>query len=206
MTILLPMLLAAAAVAPATPIEPGEWFTSKEYSKTALKVAERGPIAYMIDVAPDGTAVRCVTQENSELDHKVCEIVMKRARFTPATDDQGRPTWGVHDGLASFLMPGKNGRPDRSKFVVTLDRLPDGVTSPAYAKVAFKVDRDGTVSHCASTVGERRRFMQTLEALGPAACANLAKAYRPVIARNVAGDALASVQTVLVRFEMSKAP
>lgn len=81
MSALISMFLAGAAVAPATPVEAGKWFTSKDHPKTAMQVADRGRLAYAIDVAPDGTALRCDTPERGDLDRKVCEIVMKNARF-----------------------------------------------------------------------------------------------------------------------------
>lgn len=197
------VLLAGAAVTAATPVEANKWFTSQENPKTALQVAERGGIAYAIDVAPDGTAIRCTPQGSTDLDRKVCELVMKNARFLPAKDDQGRAAYGLYDGMASFLMPGKNNRrPDRAKLAVTVDALPEGATSPAYAKVAFLVDGAGAISQCASAPAERRRFMQTFEALGPAACERLARDYRPTVARDPSGEGVVSVQSVMVRFEM----
>ncbi|TZG28866.1 hypothetical protein [Sphingomonas montanisoli] len=200
MAALLPILIAAAVV-PTTPVEPNTWFTSKDHPKTALQVTRRGQLDYAIDVAPDGTAIRCDTPVHEGLDKDVCEIVMKRARFQPAKDDQGNAAFARHDVLVSFLMPGSKGRPDRSKLTVKVDSLPAGVASPAYAKVAFMVDANGAISQCASTAGERRRFMQTVEALGPAACEALAKDYRPTPARNAAGAPVASVQSLLVKFE-----
>jgi hypothetical protein len=200
-------VLAAAAAVPAAPIEANTWFTSKDNPKTAMQVAQRGHVGYAIDVSPEGIALRCAPSETTDLDRKVCDLVMKSARFVPAKDDQGRPAFGLYEGVASFLMPGKNGRrPDRSKLVVPIAHLPDGVMSPAYARVAFVVDAGGAVSQCATLAGERRRFMQTVEALGPLACENLAKDYRPVIARNAAGEAVASVQSITVRFEAAAAP
>lgn len=207
MAALISIFLAGAAVAPATPIEPGKWFTSKENPKTALQVADRGQLAYAIDVSPDGTALRCETAEKGDLDRKVCEIVMKSARFQPAKDDQGVPTFGRHEAVASFLMPGKNGRrADPARFAITVDRLPDGVASPAYARVAFLVDSTGGIGHCTSLPGERRRFLQTVDALGPQACEGLVKDYRPSPARDAAGTAVASVQTIMVRFETRSTP
>ncbi len=209
-------VLAGAAVVPAMPVEANKWFTSQDNPKTAMMVAERGHIAYAIDVAPDGTAIRCTTLGTADLDRKVCELVMKNARFLPARDDQGQPAFGLYDGVASFLMPGKNSRrPDRAKLVVTVDHLPDGVVltpspNPAnpgpanqtYARVAFLVDGAGAISRCASMAGERRRAMQTIEALGPLACENVVRDYHPAAARNAAGEAVASVQNVMVRFEI----
>jgi hypothetical protein len=206
MTAVLSIALAGAAVVPATAIEPGGWFTSREHPKTALAVAERGHVAYAIDVAPDGTALRCTTREDTELDRKVCDLVMKRARFLPARDAQGTPAFAVHEGIASFLMPGRDrSRPDRAKLVVAADRLPEGVAGPAYARVAFLVDGVGAISHCAASAGERRRFLQTVEALGPAACDALRRDYRPAPARNLAGEPVASVQSAMVRFELRAA-
>lgn len=203
---LLSIVLAGAAVVPAAPVEPGKWFTSKEHPKTALQVTERGHIAYAIDVAPDGTALRCTARDDTDLDRKVCELVMKRARFLPAKDGEGRAVFAVHEGVASFLMPGKTARrPDPARLSVAIDRLPDGVASPAYARVAFLVDGGGAISHCASIAGERRRSLQTVEALGPAACEAVARDYRPPLARDGAGAAVASVQSVMVRFETAPA-
>lgn len=206
MAALLSIVVAGAAVVAAAPIEPNTWFSSKDHPKTALAVAERGHIAYTIDVAPDGTAVRCQPAGTTDLDSKVCELVMKRARFQPARDAQGQPAFGLHDGVASFLMPGNTARrPDRAKLAVRVDQLPAGVTSPAYARVAFAVDGAGAISQCASAGGSGGRRMQIVEALAPAACERLGKDYRAVVARNAAGEPVPSVQTVMVRFEVPPA-
>jgi hypothetical protein len=205
MPALLSIVLADAAAVPAAPIEGNTWFTSKDSPKTAMQVAARGHVAYRIDIAPDGTAIRCTPQNSGELDGKVCDLVMKRARFRPATDDQGRPAFAVHDGVAAFLMPGGPPRPDRAKLAVAVDGLPAGVTGPAYARVAFVVDATGAISQCAATAGERRRFMQTIEALVPAACEAAMNGYHPAPARNTAGEAVASVQSISVRFDQRPA-
>lgn len=205
MPALLSVVLAGAAAVPAVPVQPNTWFTSKDNPKTALAVADRGQVAYRIDVAPDGTAIRCTPAEDTDLGRKVCELVMKHARFQPAKDDQGQAAYGLHDGVASFLMPGGGRRPDRSRLAVTVDSLPGGAASPAYAKVAFAVDSSGAIGGCASTPGERRRNMQTIEALGPAACAALAKDFRPTPARDAAGTPVVSVQSAIVRFELRAA-
>ncbi len=141
MPALLSLVLAGAAVTPAAPVKPNEWFNSKDHPKTALRVAERSHLAYQIDVAPDGSAIRCTTPIQSALDTSVCDLLMKSARFTPATDDKGKPAFAVYSGVSSFLMPGKNTRPDRAGHVVAVDKLPDGATGlSAYARVAFLVD------------------------------------------------------------------
>jgi hypothetical protein len=202
MAALVSIVLAGAAVVPAMPLEANTWFTSKDHPKTALAVAQRGNIPYAIDVAPDGTALRCTTPGDADLDRKVCELLMKSARFTPASDDQGRSAFAVHEGAASFLLPGKaGGRPDRAKLAVTVDSLPAGAVSPAYARVAFSVDSAGMIGNCVPLAGGERRRQQTVPALGPAACARVASDYRPPIARDAAGHAVASVQTVTIRFE-----
>jgi len=201
MPALLTIVLAGAAVVPAAPIEGNTWFTSQDNPRTAMQVAQRGHVAWRIDVAPDGTAIRCTPGGSTELDGKVCELVMKRARFRPAADDQGRPAFAVHDGVSSFLMPGGPPRPDRAKLSVPVASLPAGVTAPAYARVAFVVDAAGAVSRCGATSPERRRFAQSVEALVPAACDAVARDYRPAPARDAAGAAVASVQSVTVKFE-----
>ena len=202
MATLLPTIVAGAAALAAQPIEPSTWFNSKDHPKTALAVAERGHIAYTIDVAPDGAAIRCETVGTTELDRKVCEVVMKRARFQSARDEEGRPAFGLHEGVANFLLPGKShGRPDRAKLTIPVGELPAGITGAAYGRVVFMVSHSGVIGHCASTAGERRRSFQVVEALGPAACEAIARTYRPTVARNAAGEPVESVQSVMVRFE-----
>lgn len=199
----LSIVLAGAAVSPAAPVEPQTWFNSKDNPKTAMRVAERGHVAYTIDVAADGSPLRCTPEEKTDLDQDVCTLVMKRARFLPAKDDAGRAVAGSYEAVASFLMPGKQrSRPDRSKLVVAVDSLPDGATSPAFARVAFLVDSTGAISQCAPLAAERRRFQQSLPALGPAACDNLARDYHPAAVADAAGAAVASVQSATVRFEL----
>lgn len=199
----LSIVLASAAVAPATPVEPNTWFNSKDNPKTAMRVAERGHVAYTIDVAVDGTPLRCTPEEKADLDQDVCALVMKRARFLPAKDDQGRPAAGTYEAVASFLMPGKQrSRPDRSKLAVAVDSLPEGVTGPAFARVAFLVDGAGTISQCTPLAAERRRFQQTVPALGLAACENLVRDYHPTPVTDATGAAVASVQSATVRFEV----
>ncbi|MEJ5977420.1 energy transducer TonB [Novosphingobium sp. PS1R-30] len=198
----LSIVLAGAAVSPATPVEPNTWFNSKDNPKTAMRVAERGHVTYTIDVAADGTPLRCTPDEKSDLDHDVCALVMKRARFLPAKDDQGRAVAGTYEAVASFLMPGKQrSRPDRSKLAVAVNSLPEGVTGPAFARVAFLVDGTGTVSQCTPLAAERRRFQQTVPALGPAACESLTRDYHPSPVTDATGAAVASVQSATVRFE-----
>ncbi len=206
MTMIFSIILAAGTVTPATPVAANTWIASKEHPKTTLLVSERGGVGYTIDVSPEGALLRCETEKNTGLDRKICEILMKNARFLPAKDDQGNPVAGVYDGFANFALPGKDRRQDRSRLVVTVEQLPEGVASPAFARIAFLVDSTGGISHCASTVGERRRTMQTVEALGPAACDKAVKDYRATPGRNAAGVAVPSVQTLQVRFEVPQKP
>jgi hypothetical protein len=198
MPLLLSMML---ALTPATPIEANQWFTSKKHSKPALAVARRGSLSYVIDVAPDGSAIRCTPAVADDLGGDVCEILMKSARFEPAKDAQGQPAFAAHYGIASFLMPGNKGRPDRSKLAVKVDALPAGATAPAYARISFLVDAAGVIGSCVTTPGEQRRFMQTTDALGPSACEHAAKDFHPAAVRNAAGEAVPSVQSIMVRFD-----
>lgn len=175
---------------------------------TAKQEQSRQSVLILIDARLSSRSSRySETPEKTDLDRKVCDVVMKRARFQPAKDDEGHPAFGLHEGVANFLLPGKNtGRPERAKLTVSTNELPGGVTSPAYGRVAISVSSSGAISHCATTAGERRRSFQVVEALGPAACENIARDYRPVVARNAAGDPVASVQSVMVRFELRAAP
>ncbi|MCE7796160.1 hypothetical protein LWE61_06235 [Sphingobium sufflavum] len=203
---LISIILATAAVTAPAPVGANKWILAPEHQELTLEVSQRGGVGYTIAVGPDGALLRCETEKTNRIDRDVCRILMRNARFLPAKDDQGNPILGVHDGFANFAFPGKSQWRDRSKLAVTVDRLPDGVNSPAFVKVAFLVDGTGAISDCTAAAAERRRSAQNVGTLVPAACEKAVKDYRPAPAHNAAGEAARSVQTVLIRFETPQAP
>jgi len=69
-------------------------FTSDDYPPSALRNEERGRVTARFDVADDGTAESCRAEVSSgsvALDSATCRIILRRIRYDPARDSEGRP-------------------------------------------------------------------------------------------------------------------
>jgi len=88
---------------------------------------------------------------------------------------------------------------------VTVERLPAGVQSPTFVKVAFAVEAGGGKSSCAPDGTKDIHRIENHPALIPIACDQIMKSYRATPAADTAGRPVTSVQNALVRFSTSKA-
>ena len=73
---------------------PPSWFTDKDYPREARERREQGSVAFLMTVDKKGKPAACTVTSSSgsaSLDAKTCELAMKRARFYPALDADGRP-------------------------------------------------------------------------------------------------------------------
>jgi len=69
-------------------------FTGDDYPIEALRREEQGTVAVNLQIDTQGRVSRCTISTSSgsdALDRKTCEILVSRARFTPAKDMDGRP-------------------------------------------------------------------------------------------------------------------
>ncbi|HEX6376164.1 MAG TPA: energy transducer TonB [Allosphingosinicella sp.] len=90
---------AAAANAPDREAEANAAFTS--YPKSSLDNNEQGTVHYRVKIDRRGVPKECeVTQSSGyqRLDFATCDLLMSRARFTPARDSRGRPGRSTYDG------------------------------------------------------------------------------------------------------------
>jgi protein TonB len=77
----------------------GPWFTMENYPASALIAHQEGTVVFTLVVDTRGCPVRCKVDHSSGfavLDDATCKIVLRRARFAPATDAEGNPvasTW-----------------------------------------------------------------------------------------------------------------
>lgn len=82
-------------VARATPKgKPGDWVTSDDYPSRALRENRSGVVGLRLDVGADGRATNCTVTSSSghsDLDSTACQLVIRRARFKPATGTDGAP-------------------------------------------------------------------------------------------------------------------
>lgn len=80
---------------PATAIvQPQYWINTNDYPPRALQNGEQGSVEFEISISDDGAVESCIIIRSSGstlLDEATCKAVKRRARFTPATNDQGQP-------------------------------------------------------------------------------------------------------------------
>lgn len=87
---------------------PGNWATTNDYPTRALREEREGVTGFRVTVGTDGRATSCdVTSSSgsSDLDQATCSNVLRRARFTPATDGEGNPTTGSYSSRVRWVIP-----------------------------------------------------------------------------------------------------
>ena len=70
-------------------------FSADDYPASAQSAGAEGTVQASLTIGPDGRVVGCnVTRSsgNSSLDGATCNILRRRAKFTPARDSNGQPT------------------------------------------------------------------------------------------------------------------
>lgn len=81
---------------------------AEDYPKAARKAGVAGTTYYRVSVSPTGAPTGCVVTTSSgsaSLDAKACELIMARARFTPARDARGRAIAGELDARVFWQLP-----------------------------------------------------------------------------------------------------
>lgn len=73
---------------------PGTWVSNNDYPTDLVARGVQGLIQFRLSIDETGKVSQCVIQQSTrpaEFDKKVCQIMMKRARFDPALDAGGKP-------------------------------------------------------------------------------------------------------------------
>jgi TonB family protein len=84
-------------------------FTYEDYPRQALRQGWQGTVVTELTVGTNGFPTACRVTKSSGykiLDDRTCELLMTRAKFIPAKDEQGNPkeevvhvpavTWAIH--------------------------------------------------------------------------------------------------------------
>lgn len=118
---------------------PGDWASDNDYPTDALRKHETGRAGFMLTIDSTGKPSNCqITQStnHADLDQITCELMMRRARFTPATDADFKPTSGTWRSWVNWAIPQE------------FDPVPG---SGSKRVVAFDVLADGSVTNCVAT-------------------------------------------------------
>jgi len=93
----------------ATPLgNPGDWVTTSDYPAAALRNSDQGMVVFRLKIDPQGKVAQCVIDQSSgteELDTATCNLIVARARFSPATDARGRPVEGLYTNRVRWVLP-----------------------------------------------------------------------------------------------------
>lgn len=88
---------------------PGKWLRSEDYPSAMLRNGNQGLVQFRLMVGADGKPTSCHIQRSTrpkELDDMVCHNLMRRARFTPALDAEGKPIASYFQSSVRFQIYG----------------------------------------------------------------------------------------------------
>ena len=191
-------MLFFSAIAAASPTTPVPWFSMEDYPIRAFQRRQEGVTVFDVVVTPEGRPAQCMITKSSGhylLDDQVCLVASKRIRFSPAFDSAGRPTYGVYTSRVNWALDPENWSQSEAgpDFEVSLNKLPDGVTSPVSVKYAVLVDASGKALDCrAITTGYGN-------ALGDLGCAKIKQDYHQLVAL-APGSPVSGVRTTWITF------
>ena len=86
---------------------PGSWVTDNDYPRVAIEGGENGLVHFRLMIDDSGKPDQCIIQSKTKPDDfapTVCAAIMRRARFQPALDNQGRPVASYFASSVRFTM------------------------------------------------------------------------------------------------------
>lgn len=112
---------------------PGSWVTTSDYPTESLRANEQGTASFTLTVDVQGRVKACritATSGSQRLDETTCRLVIERARFSPATDQQDQPIEANYS--------------NRVRWVLLAVTPPE----PGRAVTAYTVQASGDVTDC----------------------------------------------------------
>jgi TonB family protein len=90
------------------PKGPSVWATTGDYPASALAEKREGTAEFALTVEANGKASACKITKSSghaDLDSVACSTAVRRARLSPATDENANPTIGIYAGRVRWVLP-----------------------------------------------------------------------------------------------------
>lgn len=84
------------------------WVTASDYPPLALVNNASGIVTYAATVGVDGRVTKCVVTETTTvqiLNDATCHLIMRRGRFTPATDRNGNFVPSIYTNRIKWSLP-----------------------------------------------------------------------------------------------------
>lgn len=86
---------------------PGVWIRSADYPTSALRGGKSASIAFRLTIDATGKPSSCKIQkatDSPEFIKHTCDLLMRRARFSPALDSQGAPVPSYYVNSVNWIM------------------------------------------------------------------------------------------------------
>lgn len=118
---------------------PGNWVTNNDYPIRALREERSGVVSFRLTIGPDGVPAGCDITGSSgspDLDSTTCALMMRRARFYPGLDADGKPTGATWASRMRWVIPQDE--------VVEIETHP----VPGTSVIAFTIDKSGHAKNC----------------------------------------------------------
>ena len=83
-------------------------FSTDDYPQSAIRNEEQGTTSVKLTIGPDGRVSDCSVTGSSgstALDSATCNILRRRARFTPAKDQAGNPISDSYSQRIRWELP-----------------------------------------------------------------------------------------------------
>jgi protein TonB len=83
-------------------------FSTDDYPQSAIRNEDQGPTGVRMAIGPDGRVTDCTitaSSGSSALDSATCNILRRRARFTPAKDQAGNPVGDSYSQRIRWVLP-----------------------------------------------------------------------------------------------------
>ncbi len=88
--------------------DPSRWLTDRDYKSNWIRKEMFGSASFTLSVGTNGRVENCsITRStgHAELDAATCQLVSKRARFTPAKNGLGEPVGGSFSSSIRWVLP-----------------------------------------------------------------------------------------------------
>lgn len=86
---------------------PAGWVTNDDYPTRAMREERQGTTGFRLTVGTDGRPTDCTVTSSSgspDLDSTACSLLMRRAKFNPATQN-GQPVTGTWSSRFRWVIP-----------------------------------------------------------------------------------------------------
>jgi TonB family protein len=133
---------------------PGLWVTTNDYPAFALSEGREGVVGFSLTIGLDGRVKTCNITSSSgspDLDSTACTLIAQRARFTPATNEQGKAQTGRYANRVRWQIPSKG------------QNVAWNVPIPKQGQVnfTFTVDENGKPSNCQKSGSPETQSVKT---------------------------------------------